>query len=109
MGSYVGSWKRSCGPDQDARHIAIMKWPDWWVWELEMTPHLEKRMEDRDFTEVDLRAMLHRARNLCGDHMEGRFVVETMHRGKAWRVIVEPDDESSLLVVVTAYPAETGS
>jgi hypothetical protein len=37
-------------------------WPAWWEWEIELTPHLEKRMEDRDFTEVDLRAMLQRAR-----------------------------------------------
>ena len=34
-----------------------MKRPDWWDWEVELTAHIEKRMEDRDFTEVDLRAM----------------------------------------------------
>ena len=28
-------------------------WPTWWAWELELTPHLFKRMEDRDFTEQD--------------------------------------------------------
>jgi hypothetical protein len=35
-----------------------MERPTWWEWELELTPHLQKRMEDRDFTEVDLRVML---------------------------------------------------
>lgn len=30
-------------------------WPDWWEWEIDLTPHLLKRMEDRDFSEVDLR------------------------------------------------------
>jgi hypothetical protein len=40
-----------------------MSWPVWWEWELEITPHLEKRMEDREFTEVDLRAMLTRAQS----------------------------------------------
>ena len=39
----------------------VKDWPDWWEWELEFTSHLEKRMEDRDFTELDLRAMLERA------------------------------------------------
>jgi hypothetical protein len=34
-----------------------MPWPDWWDWALERTPHLEKRMDDRACTEVDLRAM----------------------------------------------------
>ena len=34
------------------------EWPDWWDWELEFTPHLIKRMIDRQFNEVELRAML---------------------------------------------------
>jgi hypothetical protein len=32
--------------------------PDWWDWELELSPHLLKRMTDRRFTEIDLRRML---------------------------------------------------
>lgn len=36
-------------------------WPLWWEWELELTPHLLKRMEDRDFNEIDLRYMLQNA------------------------------------------------
>ena len=24
--------------------------PEWWQWELELTPHIEKRMEDRVVT-----------------------------------------------------------
>jgi hypothetical protein len=26
-------------------------WPHWWDWDVELTPHVEKRMEDRGFTE----------------------------------------------------------
>ena len=37
--------------------------PAWWDWDLEMTPHVERRMEDRDFSEVELRDMLLRATN----------------------------------------------
>ena len=33
-------------------------WPEWWDWELELSPHLLKRMLDRGFTESDLRRML---------------------------------------------------
>lgn len=29
--------------------------PDWWDWQLDLTPHLLKRMDDRDFNELDLR------------------------------------------------------
>ena len=81
-----------------------MKWPEWWDWELELSPHLLKRMIDRRFTEVDLRRMLEHARGYAPDLVEGRWVISTRHQRKNWKVIVEPDDEQKLLVVVTAYP-----
>jgi hypothetical protein len=71
---------------------------------LELSPHLVKRMDDRQFTELDLRRMLERASGYREDVVDGRWVIETKHRGKAWEVIVEPDFERQLLVVVTAYP-----
>jgi len=37
-----------------------MSWPEWWDWELEMTPHVEKRMIQRSFTEIELREMFDR-------------------------------------------------
>lgn len=83
--------------------MAGTSWPEWWAWELELTPHLAKRMEDRDFTEVDLRDMLERASGLHEDVVEGRYVIEARFRGRAWEVIVEPDVAEELLVVVTAY------
>jgi uncharacterized protein DUF4258 len=81
-----------------------IRWPDWWSWELELSPHLEKRMEDRRFSEVDLRAMLEHATRYRKDVVEGRWAIETRHRRRRWEVIVEPDSDDSLLVVVTAYP-----
>ena len=80
------------------------EWPEWWNWELELSPHLLKRMGDRRFTEVDLRRMLERASGYRQDVVEGRWLIATRHRSKAWEVIVEPDWELRLLVVVTAYP-----
>lgn len=81
-----------------------MAWPEWWDWELEFTPHLEKRMADRDFTEVDLRAMLERASGYRPDVVDERYVIETQLNRSPWEVIVEPDEIDHLLVVVTAYP-----
>jgi hypothetical protein len=72
---------------------------------LELTPHLEQRMEERDFTEVDVREMLEAAIAFEPDVVEGRFVVECPLRGRRWHVIIEADPEESLLVVVTAYRA----
>ena len=83
-----------------------MAFPDWWDWELELTPHVEKRMEDRGFTEVDLREMLERAAGYRPDLVEGRFVIEARSKGKKWEVVVEPDQVEHLLVVVTAYGVE---
>jgi hypothetical protein len=79
-------------------------WPDWWDWELEMTPHLEQRMEERDFTEIDVREMLEVATSFVADVVPGRFLIESLRRGRRWQVIVEPDLDETLLVVVTAYP-----
>ena len=78
--------------------------PDWWDWELELSPHLLRRMTDRRLTEIDLRRMLERASGYREDVVEGRWIIETRQRSRAWEVIVEPDPERELLVVVTAYP-----
>ena len=80
------------------------EWPEWWDWELELSPHLLKRMGDRRFTEIDLRRMLERGSGYREDVADGRWVIETKHRRKAWEVVVEPDFERELLVIVTAYP-----
>jgi hypothetical protein len=82
------------------------KWPDWWEWELELSPHLLKRMVDRSFTEVDLRHMMERAASLHADIVEGRWIVSCHHERDRWEVIVEPDFEQQLVVVVTAYPVK---
>jgi hypothetical protein len=80
------------------------EWPRWWGWELELTPHLLKRMEDREFNEVDLRAMLQAAATYRPDVVDGRWVIEARHNRRRWEIIVEPDEVEELLVVVTAYP-----
>ena len=80
------------------------KRPDWWEWDLELSPHLLKRMEDRRFTEVDLRAMLGRSTAMDPDLIEGRWVIRTRHRRKSWEIIVEPGRDARILVVITAYP-----
>ncbi len=82
------------------------QWPAWWTWELELTAHLLKRMEDRSFNEVDLRTMLEHGSGHRPDLIEGRFVIEVRHAGQPWEVTVEPDEMPRLLVVITAYPVE---
>jgi len=77
--------------------------PSWWSWELSFTPHAELRMEQRGVTEVDVRAMLERATGFEPSVVEGRFMIHVTNNTRLWIVIVEPDADASLLVVVTAY------
>ena len=78
-------------------------WPQWWSWELELSPHLLKRMIDRQFAETDLRQMLEDATGFQPDHELGRWIIQTRHAGLPWEVVVEPIEGEQLLVVVTAY------
>ena len=61
-------------------------------------------MVDRRFTEVELRHMLERATTHRRDVLPGRWVIGTRHRRRRWEVIVEPDFDAHVLVVITAYP-----
>jgi hypothetical protein len=77
--------------------------PEWWVWELELTSHLLKRMVDRSFSEVDLRIMMEAAGAFRPSEVEGRYIIETRHNAARWEIVVEPDTSDKVLVVVTAY------
>ena len=50
--------------------------------------------------------MLERAKSYRPDIVEGRWIIEASHRRRSWDVIVEPDDDAKLLVVITAYPVD---
>ena len=84
----------------------MILWPEWWSWEIEISPHMLKRMSDRGFTEVDLRVMMESATGYHEDEEPGRWVVETRHDSRPWEIIVEPDREDRVLVVVTAFAVE---
>lgn len=60
-------------------------------------------MEQRGVTEIDVRAMLERATLYDPSVVEGRFMIHAVHHRRPWIVIVEPDVDAKLLVVVTPY------
>jgi hypothetical protein len=78
-------------------------WPDWWDWELELTSHLLKRMIDRGFNETDLREMLASSSGFQRSTTLGRFVIVCGYNGDVWEIVVEPDEPSRQLLVITAY------
>jgi hypothetical protein len=60
-------------------------------------------MEDRSFTELDLRVMLEAARGCRKDVAPGRWIIEATRGRQSWEIIVEPDESLKILVVITAY------
>jgi len=64
-------------------------------------------MEDRRFTEVDLRTMLDKTTGIRTDIVAGRWVAVSKLRRKSWEIILEPDHDVRLIVVITAYPIGT--
>jgi hypothetical protein len=61
-------------------------------------------MEERHFSEVELRTMLTQATRVAAARRPGRFVATSRHRGQPWTIVLEPDPHAGLLFVVTAYP-----
>jgi len=82
------------------------EWPDWWQWELELRPHLLKRMLDRGFNEIDLRQMLDNATGYRPSATAGRYVVTARYDSRDWEIVVEPDELTQQLLVITAYALE---
>jgi hypothetical protein len=80
----------------------MTRFPDWWNWELEISSHCLKRMSDRGFTETDVRVMIADAESVeLQDH--GTYIVATRLGRAGWEVIVTPDANQQVLIVVTAY------
>lgn len=77
--------------------------PDWWDYDLELSPHLLDRMIDRGFSEVDLRIMIENCDTIEAASRSDRWILGTMHSGDRWVVIVEPDTHDQVTVVITAY------
>jgi hypothetical protein len=69
-----------------------------------MSEHVLDRMEDRGFTETDVRSMLMSAQTIRGDIVAGRWIVSAFHHRRRWEIILEPDAVERLLVVITVYP-----
>ncbi len=61
-------------------------------------------MEQRGLSELELRAMLESARGYRRGPVPSRWTIMAIHRGEAWRVIVEPAEVTRRVVVVTVYP-----
>lgn len=87
--------------------MAKRAWPPWWAWELKFDRHVFGRMVRRHFNEVDLRVMLEDATGFRRDVEEGRWLVEVRHYGCRWEVVIEPEFDTQLLWVITAYEARS--
>lgn len=83
-----------------------MQQPEWWSWEIELSPHVLKRMVDRGFNEIALRQMLEDAADIAPDPHSGRWIIRSVWERRRWVVIVEPSAVDRVVVVITAYHLE---
>ena len=60
-------------------------------------------MEERGFSEVELRAMLEDATSLSPARRKGRWLADTHFRGRPWVVVLEPDVADQITYVITAF------
>jgi hypothetical protein len=61
------------------------------------------RREQRSVTEIELRATLGAIDWVRTERCEGWFMISVARNNRLWIVIVAPDTDASLMVVVTAY------
>ncbi len=85
--------------------LEVGSWRDWWEWEIVLSPHLLERMPRRGFSESDLRLMLEVATDLRRHRVPGRWILDTRHASRRWRIVLELDPALRSIIVVTAYPA----
>lgn len=89
-----------------AEEVLKLRRPARMEWRLDVSRHAARRMSLRRLGEVDLRIMLDSVRLLRSDFVEGRWIASARHERRQWEIILEPDHELRVLVVVTAYPAD---
>jgi hypothetical protein len=63
-------------------------------------------MYERGASEIDVRDMLERARQVIAGPVVGRFIVASRLDGIRWQIVVEPDEDLHRVVVVTVYHEE---
>ena len=61
--------------------------PDWWEFELELSPHVLDRMIDRGFTETDLRLMIEVTDDIRPGSSAERWILGTMFQRQRWEVV----------------------
>ena len=75
--------------------------PYWWSWPLVIPDHAANRMEERGWTEIEVRRVLGQPRSLDQDPEPGRWRVPCRRGREHWCIIVEPEKRRRWLVMVT--------
>ena len=77
--------------------------PPWWDWELFLTKPVQRRMVQRGLSETDLRTMMEDAVAVIPDRRSWRRLVQTVRGSEQWEIVLDPNPDLRVLVVVTAY------
>jgi len=77
--------------------------PVWWDWPLALTLHAEFRMQERGLGEVQLRTLLEGADRVYPTGRRDRWKVLARLRGVRWTVVLEPDEATRTVLVITVF------
>lgn len=87
--------------------MATERRPEWWDWDLELSPHLLIRSGQRHFDEFDLRTMIEEAVSMEPGSLPDRWRIDTKWRRRPWSIVVDVDEYRKRVTVVTAFPVES--
>ncbi len=95
-----GTWQRTWLDVKAAmRHAVRAVYPPWWTWKVTVAP-------DADVDAFTAQVLLGSAAEYREDAVEGRYVIETHRGGEPWELVVEPDDTTRTLRVISAEPVD---
>lgn len=82
---------------------AVPERVDWWTWPFLLTAHAQFRMEERGLDEIGLRRLLAGSGTLEANHRPGRWRFHGRTRRLPWTVVLEPNEESRTVLVITVF------
>ncbi|MEO0588300.1 MAG: hypothetical protein AAF078_11755 [Planctomycetota bacterium] len=81
-------------------------WPQWWQWDLSLSPRLSESLDDLGVSEPDVLTMLELADRFRPARVAGRYVVEAEHADTDWDVTIEPDTARGQVTIISAKPLD---
>jgi hypothetical protein len=85
------------------RGLSPRRKPPWSEWEIRFETHARERMSERGLNETEARRLLEHARQYARGRRAGRWLVVGALRGARWVIVIRPEVERPVVVVLTVF------